>query len=198
MVGNEDSHHGGSDRGSIRLHWSRSTTSGAIEVWFADEARIGQKNKITRRWARRGTRPAAPTDRRTASTYIFGAICPALGKGAALVLPHCDTIAMNLHLAEIAQTIEPGAHAVLLVDQAGWHLSHRLIVPQNISIVPLPPKCPELNPVENLWQFMRGNWLVEPRLSVLHKHRQSLLRQLEQAHRTALDHHVRRPPRLGS
>src|SRR5215831_18179589 len=74
----------------------------AIEIWFADEARIGQKNKITRRWAKRGTRPAAPTDQRTASTYIFGAICPALGKGAALVLPRCNTAAMNLHLAEIA------------------------------------------------------------------------------------------------
>ena len=55
-----------------------------IEVWFADEARIGQKNKITRRWARRGTRPSAPYDQRTASTYIFGAICPSEGKGAAL------------------------------------------------------------------------------------------------------------------
>ena len=131
----------------------------AIEVWFADEARVGQKNKITRRWAKRGTRPAAPTDQRTASTYIFGAICPALGKGAALILPHRNTRAMNLHLAEIAQAIEPGAHAVLLVDQAGWHLSHRLIVPPNMSIVPMPPKCPELNPVENIWQYMRGNWL---------------------------------------
>jgi len=130
-----------------------------LELWFADEARIGQKNKITRRWARRGTRPAAATDQRTASTYIFGAICPALGKGAALVLPHCNTMAMNLHLAEIAQAIEPGAHAVLLVDQAGWHLSHRLIVPPNMTIVPLPPKCPELNPVENIWQYMRDNWL---------------------------------------
>ena len=57
-----------------------------IELWFADEARIGQKNKITRRWARRGTRPSAPNDQRTASTYIFGAICPSDGKGAALVL----------------------------------------------------------------------------------------------------------------
>jgi hypothetical protein len=131
----------------------------AIEVWFADEARIGQKNKITRRWARRGTRHAAPTDQRTASTYIFGAICPAQGKGAALVLPRCNTRAMNLHLTEIVQAIEPGAHAVLLVDQAGWHLSHRLIVPPNMTIVPLPPKCPELNPVENIWQYMRGNWL---------------------------------------
>ncbi|MCA3413159.1 MAG: hypothetical protein INF84_01040 [Roseomonas sp.] len=60
---------------------------GAIEVWFADEARIGQKNGITRRWARRGTRPSAPREQRYASTYIFGAVCPQEVKGAALVLP---------------------------------------------------------------------------------------------------------------
>jgi hypothetical protein len=132
---------------------------GTIEIWFADEARIGQKNKITRRWAQRGTRPVAPKDQRTASTYIFGAICPQQGKGAALVLPRCNTEAMGLHLAEIANIVAPGAHAVLLVDQAGWHLSHQLLVPPNITIVPLPPKCPELNPVENIWQFIRDNWL---------------------------------------
>jgi hypothetical protein len=130
-----------------------------IEIWFADEARIGQKNKITRRWARRGTRPSAPHDQRTASTYIFGAICPKEGKGAALVLPSCNTEAMNLHLAEIATEVTPGRHAVVILDQAGWHLSHRLTVPANITLMPLPPKCPELNPVENLWQFMRDNWL---------------------------------------
>jgi transposase len=66
---------------------------------------------------------------------------------------------MNLHLAEIATQVTPGVHAVLLLDQAGWHLSSRLIVPKNITLVPLPPKCPELNPVENLWQYMRDNWL---------------------------------------
>jgi len=130
-----------------------------IEVWFADEARIGQKNKITRRWAKRGTRPSAPSDQRTASTYIFGAICPKDGKGAGLVLPSCNTEAMNLHLAEIATQVAPGTHAVLLLDQAGWHLSGRLVVPDNITLVPLPPKCPELNPIENVWEFMRENWL---------------------------------------
>ena len=130
-----------------------------IEVWFGDEARIGQKNKITRRWARRGTRPAAPKDQRTASTYIFGAICPKEGKGAALVLPRCNTEAMSLHLAEIATAVAPGAHAALLVDQAGWHLSDKLVVPANITLVPLPPKCPELNAAENIWQFLRDNWL---------------------------------------
>jgi hypothetical protein len=120
---------------------------------------VGQKNKITRRWALRGTRPTAPKDQRTASTYIFGAICPKEGKAAGLVLPYCNTAAMSLHLAEIAAAVAPGAHAVMLVDQAGWHLSDRLVVPPNITLVPLPPRCPELNPVENLWQFIRDNWL---------------------------------------
>ena len=66
---------------------------------------------------------------------------------------------MGLHLAEIANTVKPGAHAVLLLDQAGWHLSTRLVVPPNITIIALPPKSPELNPMENIWQFVRDNWL---------------------------------------
>ena len=66
---------------------------------------------------------------------------------------------MGLHLAEIAARVTPGRHCALLMDQAGWHTSERLVVPANITIVKLPPKCPELNPVENVWQFMRGNWL---------------------------------------
>ena len=74
-------------------------------------------------------------------------------------VPTCNTEAMNLHLAEIAEIVAPGAHAVLMVDQAGWHLSTHLVVPPNITIIALPPKSPELNPVENVWQFMRDNWL---------------------------------------
>ena len=66
---------------------------------------------------------------------------------------------MSLHLAEIAAEVAPGGHAVLILDQAGWHLSKRLAVPKNITLVALPPKCPELNPVENVWQFLRENWL---------------------------------------
>src|SRR4051812_18625721 len=66
---------------------------------------------------------------------------------------------MNLHLAEIAAEVAPDKHAVLVVDQAGWHLSAGLVLPDNITLVVLPPKCPELNPAENVWQFMRDNWL---------------------------------------
>ena len=114
---------------------------------------------LTRRWAKRGTRPSAPQDQRTASTYIFGAICPNEGKGCGLILPACNTEAMTLHLAAISAKVAAGRHAALLVDQAAWHLSQHLVVPDNITIVPLPAKCPELNPQENVWEFMRDNWL---------------------------------------
>ena len=66
---------------------------------------------------------------------------------------------MTLQLAKISGEVSPGAHAVVILDQAGWHLSKRLKVPANITLMPLPPKCPDLNPVENIWQFMRDNWL---------------------------------------
>jgi hypothetical protein len=66
---------------------------------------------------------------------------------------------MNFHLAEIATQIAPGAHAAILVDQARWHFSTGLIVPPNITLIPLLAKCPELNPQENVWRFMRENSL---------------------------------------
>jgi transposase len=66
---------------------------------------------------------------------------------------------MSLHLSEISQAVAPGAHAVVLLDQAGWHQSKRLVIPDNITLMPLPAKAPDLNPVENVWQFLRENWL---------------------------------------
>lgn len=74
-------------------------------------------------------------------------------------MPFADTDAMQAHLAQISAAVDPGAHAVLILDQAGWHMSTRLEVPPNITLLPLPPRSPELNPVENVWQFMRQNWL---------------------------------------
>jgi transposase len=121
--------------------------------------RVGQKNKLTYTWARRGTRPRLIHDQRTQSTYLFGAICPERGAGAAMVLPKCNTRMMQMHLDEIATQVTPGSHAVLVCDQAGWHTTHLLTVPDNISIMLLPPRSPELNPTENVWQYMRQNWL---------------------------------------
>jgi hypothetical protein len=131
-----------------------------IEIWFQDEARVGQQGTLTRVWARRGSRPPAPRDQRHRWAYIFGAVCPARATGAALVLPTVNSELMNLHLAEISQTVATGAHAILVLDGAGWHQSGgRLSVPDNITLLPLPPYAPELNPVENVWEFLRANSL---------------------------------------
>ena len=74
-------------------------------------------------------------------------------------MPRADTHALNAHLAEIARTVEPGAHPLVMLDRAGWHTSSTLKVPRNITLMPLPPRSPELNPVENIWRFLRDNWL---------------------------------------
>ena len=121
--------------------------------------RIGQKNGIVRQWARRGSRPRQPADQRYESAYLFGAICPARGTGAALAMPYADTQAMQLHLEEIGRTVARGAHAVLLLDRAGWHTTGQLVVPKNLTLVLLPSRAPELNPVENVWQYLRQTWL---------------------------------------
>jgi transposase len=153
-------------RRGVQKNWSRTLKAHLcdlpprtkVELWFLDEARIGQKNGIVRQWARRGTRPRQPADQRYKSAYLFGAICPARGIGAALALPFADTEAMQLHIDEISRHVEKGAQAVLIIDRAGWHTTAKLTMPKNITAIFLPSRAPELNPVENVWQYLRQNW----------------------------------------
>ena len=144
---------------TLAAHVAHLPKGNPIELWFQDEARIGQKNGRTRIWARKGTRPRLPADQRYKNTYLFGAICPKRGIGAALVLPRADTQAMQLHLNEISKQVDTKAHAVVLMDRAGWHSTGKLKIPKNLTIILLPPKSPELNPVENIWQYLRANYL---------------------------------------
>ena len=131
-----------------------------VEIWFTDEARVGQQGTLTRIWARRGTRPRAPRDRRYAWAYLFGAVCPERTVGAGLVLPSANTAAMNLHLQEVGRHVAPGAHAVLVLDGAGWHgLAALGEIPRNLTLLPLPRYSPELNPGENVWEYLRQNQL---------------------------------------
>tara|TARA_B100000315_G_C14368196_1_gene491704 strand:- start:321 stop:692 length:372 start_codon:yes stop_codon:yes gene_type:complete len=113
------------------------------------------------------------------------------------VLPKCNTEAMNLHLKEISVAVAPEAHAILIVDQAGWHFSKALESPDNITLLALPSKSPELNPVENIWQFMRGELALKPDIQILQRHCRSLLLRLEPTYQSALENHVNRVTRLG-
>ena len=74
-------------------------------------------------------------------------------------MPDVNISAMNTHLTEIGRNVSPGALAVLIVDGAGWHASPRLKIPDNIVLPRLPPYAPELNPAENVWEYLRGNQL---------------------------------------
>jgi len=75
------------------------------------------------------------------------------------MLPFANTQAMQLHLDEISRHVAAKAHAVVLMDRAGWHRADKLKVPKNLTIILLPSRSPELNPVENIWQYLRQNWL---------------------------------------
>ena len=100
-------------------------------------------------------------DNRHDSAYIFGAICPQRSVGAAIIAPSANTEMMSLHLAEISTQVTSGAHAALICDGAGWHQSgERQIVPSNITLLLLPPYSPELNPMENVWDYLRQNKLA--------------------------------------
>lgn len=133
-----------------------------IEVWFQDEARVGQKGSIAYVWAPIGSRPPMVRDNRHDSAYLFGAICPARKVGAAIIMPAVNTEAMGEHLKEISTQVAPGAHAVLVCDGAGWHQQGgALSVPDNITLLPLPAYAPELNPMENVWEYLRANKLSQ-------------------------------------
>jgi len=130
-----------------------------IEVWFQDEMRVGQKNSLAYQWARKGSRPRQPKDQRYENAYVFGAVCASRDTGVALIMPQADTEAMQAHLDAIGRSVTAGAHALLILDKAGWHTTRKLRSPTNVTLVPLPPACPELNPAENIWQYLRQTYL---------------------------------------
>jgi hypothetical protein len=98
-----------------------SASGKPIELWFQDEARVGQKGTLTYLWASRGSRPAAVRDNRHDSAYLFGAVCATRAVGAAIIMPAVNSEAMVEHLQEISTQVSSGAHAILLCDSAGWH-----------------------------------------------------------------------------
>lgn len=131
-----------------------------VDVWFQDESRVGQQGSRTRIWAKKGTRPRAVKQQQFLYQYIFGAVCPAHKKCAAIVAPIANAESLREHLNEIAYHVPEGRHGVVVLDQAGWHHKKDLHIPSNISLLYLPPYSPELNSQEQVWQHLKDTYLA--------------------------------------
>ncbi len=130
-----------------------------MQLWFMDEARIGQKGRTCHRWDKKGERPPGLIDQRFASAWLYAAVRPKSGDDVALVLPSVSGVAMTIFLRHFGENLRPGVHAVLVLDQAGWHGAKALKVPANITLVPLPSYSPQLNPVQRVWEYLRERFL---------------------------------------
>ena len=120
-----------------------------------DEARFGQKGTLTKMWAEKGSRPTVVRQTRYEWAYMYGAVDPATGESSALLARHVNTQTMNEFLKVLSREVGPDDHVVLVMDQAGWHVSKGLVIPSNITFLHLPPYSPELNCVERIWLWMR-------------------------------------------
>lgn len=125
-----------------------------------DEARFGQQGTLTRVWAPGGSRPSAVKQNRYEWLYLYAAVEPSTGHSVALQAPNVNAGTFNVFLKMLSDELGPKDHAVLIMDQAGWHKARKLLVPENITVLYLPPYSPELNPVERLWAYLRSHYLA--------------------------------------
>ncbi len=131
-----------------------------MDVWFQDEARFGQQNTTTRISANKGSRPRAIRQQQFISAHIYGAVCPATGQTEALISPILSMEMMEKHLQQISDATPAGRHALVVMDRASWHSSKLMARFNNLSIMHIPPYSPELNPIEQVWAWLRDNDLA--------------------------------------
>ena len=125
-----------------------------LRLMFEDEARFGRMSNPLRCWAPSGCRPEVPTHRVREYTHVFGSVSPQDGELISLILPHADTAAMSLYLAEVSRR-HPDKHILMFIDRAGWHQAKALVVPDNLTVDWLPPYSPQCNPQELVWREVR-------------------------------------------
>lgn len=123
-----------------------------------DEGRFGRSNDVKKSWVPHGLRPEVNKQIVREYFYVYSAVAPKTGEMVSLVLPYANTEMMNIFLQEVSKEF-PDKFIIIQSDQAGWHKSKGLKIPHNIHLIFQPPYSPELNPVEQIWKELRGNFL---------------------------------------
>jgi transposase len=129
-----------------------------LRVYFQDESRFGQQGTTTNLWARSGSRPTAVRQTEYQYLWVLGAVCSETGHAEGLLSPQLNTKIVSLFLEQFSRTLAADEHAAMIWDGAGFHVSHSLKVPANITLIRLPPYSPELNPIENLWHYLKSHF----------------------------------------
>ena len=124
-------------------------------ILYFDESRFGTKTKTGLGWFKKGTRTRVKVKLGFKNFYLYSCVNSTNGKNFTLLMPNVETACMNVYLRELSEEIK--TDSILIMDGAGWHKSKDLIIPRNIQIILLPPYCPELNPVERLWKYIKDN-----------------------------------------
>lgn len=130
-----------------------------LRIFFQDESRFGQQGSITNVWARRGSRPTAVRQTEYEYLWVLGAVCPETGKADGLLSPRLNTDVVNVFLKQFSTSVPDDEHAVIIWDGAGYHRSKQLQKPENITLIQLPAYSPELNPIENVWHYLKSHYL---------------------------------------
>jgi len=130
-----------------------------LRIYFQDESRFGQQGTTTQVWAKRGSRPTAVRQTEYEYLWVLGAVCPATGHAEGLLSPQLNTAIVNTFLAQFSRSLAANEHAIMIWDGAGFHTSKQLQVPENVTLVQLPAYSPELNPIENLWHYLKSHFL---------------------------------------
>lgn len=127
------------------------------KLFFQDESRFGLMTQTGRLWARKGRRPIMSYKQSREYLVLFASVCPSTGEMSTLIYSHMDSLAMNAHLRILSEE-HPCTCNIVVLDGAGWHRSKELEIPDNIKLIFLPPYSPQLNPVEQIWQFLKSHF----------------------------------------
>jgi transposase len=129
-----------------------------LRVFFQDESRFGQQGTTTNVWAKRGSRPGAVRQTDYEYLWVLGTVCPETGQAEGLLSPRLNTDVINTFLQGFSATLPAEEHAVMVWDGAGFHTSKQLCMPENVTPLQLPAYSPELNPIENLWHYLKSHY----------------------------------------
>jgi putative transposase len=135
---------------------------------FQDEAGFGRISEPKRCWAPKGIRPVVPRHHIREYRYAYGVAEPKTGGSFFLVLPYANTECMNIFLLELSKAF-PDDMLLIGIDQASWHTTKKLVIPDNIELFYLLPATPEMNPMEQIWKELRKEGFKNESFSTLSK-----------------------------